>query len=136
MALCERELGHPEAALRYFAIGFDSVVAQQGAAAVGLYDYLHLGVTKMRVKDYDGAIHALQQQNLKYDKFAETYYYLGKTYGLIGKKELARSNLLQARLLINDHSGMYHLYDIYCEMQDTIYNSDIDDALALLSLGH
>jgi tetratricopeptide (TPR) repeat protein len=136
MALCERELGHNDAALRYFAIGIDSVVAQQGASAVGLYDYLHLGVTKMRVKDYDGAIHALQQQNLKYDKFAETYYYLGKIYGLIGKKDLARSNLLQARLLINDHNGMYHLYDIYCEMQDTIYNSDIDDELALLSPDH
>jgi tetratricopeptide (TPR) repeat protein len=132
IALCERELGHPDAALRYFAIGIDSIVTRQGASAVGLYDYLHLGVTRMRVKDYTGAIHALQQQNLKYDKFAETYYYLGKLYALIGNKELARSNLLQARLLINDHTGIYHLYDAYCEMQDTIYNSDIDEALDLI----
>src|ERR1700744_235181 len=103
MALCERELGHTDAAFRYFAIGIDSVAAQQGSVFVGLYSYVHLAVAKMAVKDYNGALWALQQENLAYDKFAETYYYTGVIDMLTGKKDLARTNLLQAKALLNDH---------------------------------
>jgi tetratricopeptide (TPR) repeat protein len=126
MALCERELGHTDAAFRYFAIGIDSVEAQNGFSATGLYDYLHLGVTKMKAGDFQGAIRAFQQENRKYDKFADTYYYLGLAHLLTGQRDLAKANLLHARELMNDHSGKYHVYDIYCEMPDTIYPSDID----------
>lgn len=132
MALCERELGHTDAAFRYFTLGIDSVAAQQGSAFVGLYGYVHLAVTKMAIKDYNGALRALQQENLQYDKFAETYYYIGVIYGLTGKKDLAKTNLLQAKALLNDHSGKYHFNDIYCEIPDTIYGSDIETALAKL----
>jgi hypothetical protein len=130
MALCERELGHPDAAFRYFAIGIDSVGRESGFSAIGLYDYLHLAVTKLKAGDAAGAILALQRENAKYDKFAETWYYLGMACLLTDKKELAKTYLLHARALMNDQSGKYHMYDIYCEMPDTIYESDIDAALA------
>lgn len=129
MALCERELGHMEAAFRYFAIGIDSVEAQSGPAATGLYDYLHLGVTKMRTGDLPGAIRALEQENRKYDHFADTYYYLGMVYLLEGQRGPAKANLLRARELMHDHSGKYHVYDIYCEMPDVVYPGDIEAAL-------
>ena len=132
MALCERELGHLQEAWRYFAMGIDSVRAQGGEAALGLYDYLHLGVTKMKAGDYPGAIAALRQENNKYDKFADTWYYLGCIYLATGNGGLARQYLEQAKALISDHSGKYHLYDIYCQMPDVVYPSEIDSALARL----
>jgi tetratricopeptide (TPR) repeat protein len=130
MALCERELGNTAAAFHYFAIGIDSVVAQKVFGFTGLYDYLHLGVTKIRSKDYAGAIAVLEKENRKYDKFAETYYYLGIACLAMGRKTDAISHLLQARALLNDGSGKYYLHDIYCEMPDAIYLSNVEEALA------
>jgi tetratricopeptide (TPR) repeat protein len=123
MALCERELGDTAMAFHYFGQGVDSVNA-------GLYGYLHLGVTRLMTRDYPGAIAALEQENKVYDKFAETYYYLGRAYQATGKKALAKEMLQHAKELMNDHSGKYHLHDVYCEMMDTIYEFDIDAALS------
>jgi len=132
MALCERELGNNVAALKYFAIGIDSVIAKRGNSAAGLYSYVHLAVTKMRMKDYEGAMNALEKQNGVYDKYAETYYYMGCINIITGKKKLAKENFLHARELIMNPKGKYHFFDIYCEMHDAVYIADIDKRLSEL----
>jgi tetratricopeptide (TPR) repeat protein len=132
MALCERELGNNGAALKYFAIGIDSVIARRGNSAAGLYSYVHLAVAKMRMKDYEGAMKALEKQNGIYDKYAETYYYMGCINTITGKKALAKENFLQAREFVISPKGKYRFFDIYCELHDAVYLSDIDARLSEL----
>jgi tetratricopeptide (TPR) repeat protein len=125
MALCERELGHNQVSLAYFdkAFGTDSSQA-------GLYGYLHLGTTLLRTRDYRAAILALEHENRIYDKFAETWFYLAQANLGLGKKAQAKEQLLHAQALFNDHSGKYYLHDVYCEMPDAIYLSDVEASLA------
>lgn len=126
MALCERGLGHYQAAFAYFdkAFGTDSSQA-------GLYGWLYLGITRFRVKDYKAAVETLEHENRIYDKFAETWYYLAKANLALGKKALAKDQMLHAQALVNDHSGKYYLHDVYCEMQDAIYLGDVEAALSI-----
>ena len=126
MALCERALGNYRASFAYFdkAFGTDSSQA-------GLYGWLYLGISQLRIKDYAAAVETLEYENRVYDKFAETWYYLSKANLALGKKALAKEQMLHARALFNDHSGKYYLHDVYCEMQDAIYLSDVEAALTV-----
>ena len=135
MALAERQLHNIPAALHYFSVAMD-----KDSAEAGLYGYLHLGVTKYLAKDYPGAIAALEHENRIYDKFAETWFYLAKVYAALARDTaqarekshnlaLAREYLLHARDLLADSSGVYHLHEVYCELLDTVYPADIDQAL-------
>jgi hypothetical protein len=69
MALCERELGDTTKALHYFGVAMD-----KDSTNAGLYGYLHLGVTKLGMHDYPGAIAALEHENRVYEQFADTWY--------------------------------------------------------------
>jgi tetratricopeptide (TPR) repeat protein len=125
MALCERELGDTNKAFHYFGVAMD-----KDSSNAGLYGYLHLGVTKLKTRDYPGAIAALEHENRIYDQFADTWYWLGQAWLATGRRDQARSMFLRAKELMNDHSGRYHLHGVYCEKLDTIYESDIDAALS------
>ena len=127
MGLCERELGDFTAAMHYFSMGIDSAIAQKGFEWIGLYDYLHRAVTRMRVKDYAGALTDLDLQVKKYPKFAETYYYRGKVLLALGRQEEAKIALEKSKTLFV--SGGYHFTDPYCEMLDEVYLEDIEEAL-------
>jgi tetratricopeptide (TPR) repeat protein len=127
MGLCARELGHTAEAFRYFSMGIDSAVAQKGLEWVGLYDYLHRAVTRMRVKDYTGALSDLDFQQKKYSKFAETSYYRGQTLLALGRKEEARIAFEKAKTLFVSEG--YHFSDLYSEMMDEVYLEDIEEAL-------
>jgi tetratricopeptide (TPR) repeat protein len=126
MALCERELGNYKEAFHYFALGIDSVLAQQGEKWVGFSDFLHRGVTKMRTKDYTGALADLDLQMKKYDNYAEIYYYQGLIYHLLNRETEAVTSLEKARTLA---AANHHLSDIYCEMQDEVFIEDIEEAI-------
>jgi tetratricopeptide (TPR) repeat protein len=127
MAICERELGHYPEAFHYFSIGIDSIVRQKGSDWVGLYDYVHRAVARIRVGDYKGALSDLDSENRKYDNYAETWYYQGIVFRLTGQKPEAKASFEKARRLFNGEG--YHFTDPYCEMTDAIYLSDIDKAL-------
>jgi tetratricopeptide (TPR) repeat protein len=125
MALCERELGDTAAAFHYFGVAMDA-----DSSIAGIYGWLHLGVTKFGIRDYKGAILALEHENRVYDQFADTWYWLGRATLATGQKAQAKKIFLHAKELINDHSGRYYIHGVYCEKLDTIYESDIDAALA------
>lgn len=130
MALCERGLGNFTAAFHYFHEGIDSVVARNGPSSAGLFSYLHLGVTLLQTGDYDGALVALESENKQYDRFAETYYYMGMAHLRKGHKAAALENFRRALELYTDKTGTYRLNDPYCEMPDAIYVSDILSAIS------
>ena len=126
MALCERELGNYPQALYYFSLGIDSMLLQ-GQSWVGFSDYLHRAVTKMRMKDYEGALSDLNNQIKKYDNFAEIYYYLGLIHNAMHREKEALTDLEKAKSLVT--SG-HHLSDIYCEMPDEVFITDIEEAIS------
>lgn len=126
MAICYRELGNYQQAFHYFSLGIDSIVAQQGEKWVGLSDHLHRAVTKMRTKDYAGALADLDRQIKRYDNYAEIYYYQGLILQLMHRNKEALIPLQKARTLAG--TG-HHLSDIYCEMPDEVFIEDIDTAI-------
>jgi tetratricopeptide (TPR) repeat protein len=130
MALCERELGNYPKALHYFSLGIDSMLAQKGEAWIGLSDFLHRAVTKMRMKDYAGALTDLNRQMKKYDSYAEIYYYQGLIYNAMRRQKEAAASLGKAKALMA--SGTHHLSDIYCEMPDEVFMEDIEEAIRRL----
>jgi tetratricopeptide (TPR) repeat protein len=130
MALCERELGNYPKALHYFSLGIDSMLAQKGDAWIGLSDFLHRAVTKMRMKDYEGALSDLNRQMKKYDNYAEIYYYQGLIFNAMRRKKEAAASLEKAKTLMS--SGTHHLSDIYCEMPDEVFMEDIEEAIRRL----
>jgi len=80
-------------------LGIDSAMAKKGVEWVGLYDYVHRAVTRIRVKDYTGALSDLDLQQKKYSKFAETFYYRGQALLALGRKEEARVAFEKAKTL-------------------------------------
>jgi len=126
MAICHRELGNYQQAFHYFSLGIDSIVSQQGEKWVGLSDYLHRAVTKIRTKDYTGALSDLDRQMKRYDNYAEIYYYQGLILQLMHRNKEALTTLQKARALAG--TG-HHLSDIYCEMPDEVFIDDIDEAI-------
>jgi tetratricopeptide (TPR) repeat protein len=126
MALCERELGNYQQALHYFSLGIDSALSQHGEAWVGFSDYLHRAVTKMRIKDYAGALLDLDRQQKKYDNYAEIYYYRGLVLHSMHREKEAVTWLEKARTLA---ATGHKLSDIYCEMQDEVFVEDIEEAI-------
>ena len=130
MALCERELGNYQKALHYFSLGIDSMLAQKGEAWIGFSDFLHRAVTKMRMKDYAGALTDLNRQMKKYDNYAEIYYYQGLIFNATGRKQEAAASFDKAKTLMS--SGSHHLSDIYCEMHDEVFVEDVEEAIRKL----
>jgi tetratricopeptide (TPR) repeat protein len=128
MALCAREQGHMTEAFHYFSLGIDSVIVHKGIEWIGLYDYLHRAVTRMRVKDYAGALLDLDKQEKKYAGFAETYCYRGEVLLLLGQKAAAKAAFERAKALFVSEG--YHFSDPYCEMQDVVYLEDIEEGIA------
>jgi tetratricopeptide (TPR) repeat protein len=127
MALCERELGNYHEALSWFAKGIDSMLIQKGDYGIGLFDYLHRAVLKMKMKDYAGALSDLEKQIRKYEKFAENWYYKGLVLQTMNRQQEARDCFDKARRLFV--SDGYHFSDPYCEVTDVVYLSDIDEAI-------
>lgn len=126
MALCERELGNYSSAALYFSKGIDSIFYTKGKDFIGLFDFLHRAVLKLRQQDYAGALSDLDQQEKLCRNYVETSYYKGIVYRSLGKHKLARKQFENAARLYKEG---FHLSDVYCEMPDAVYPSDIEEAL-------
>jgi tetratricopeptide (TPR) repeat protein len=124
MALDQRGMGNYSSALIYFK---ECIADHEKKNWVGLFDYLHLGVTRMLIKDYRGAIADLNQETKKYEKLADTYYYLGLCYKNLGQRKKAFDNFTKGYLLFIKTG--YHHSDPYCEEPDEVYLSDIQKEL-------
>jgi tetratricopeptide (TPR) repeat protein len=99
---------------------------QNPSTSIGNFDYLHLGVLYLELKNYDEAVKALQQQGKKYD-IAENRYYLALTYRALKQPQLCKENLELAKELYLKNRKMF---DPYTEQMDKIYLQQIEEALA------
>lgn len=124
MALCQRAIGDNKAAIHLL----DECIAEhEKQQTVGLYDYLHRGVTYLKMKDYPAAIANFNLEIKKYGKLADTYYYLGLTYGRLHQQKQATACFKQAEELFSKTG--YHRNDPYCESPDQVYLTDIQQQL-------
>ncbi|RFZ91724.1 hypothetical protein D0C36_09695 [Mucilaginibacter conchicola] len=124
MALNQRYMGNYNLSLKYFK---ECIADHEKKNWVGLYDYLHLGVTHLLAQDYKGAIADLQRETKKYEKLADTYYYLGLCYKKMGQPKKAKEQFIKAKTLFTKTG--YHRNDPYCEEPDQVYLSDIEREL-------
>ena len=124
LALCKREQGDPKEALAVFDACIAANKAQQ---RIGLYDYLHRGVTRLRQGDAAGALLDLQLERQQIKQLADTEYYLGLVYRKQKNQALARQHFALAETLFRQ--GHYRHND-YCESLDKVYLADIQKALA------
>ena len=123
LALCKREQGDPKGALALFDACIAASKAQQ---RIGLYDYLHRGVTRLRQGDAAGALLDLQLERQQIKQLADTEYYLGLAYQKQKNQALARQHFTLAETLFRQ--GRYRHND-YCESLDKVYLADIEQAL-------
>ena len=124
LALCKREQGNPNGALA----GFNAcIAANEAQQRIGLYDYLHRGVTRLRQGDAAGALLDLKRQQQQIKQLADTEYYLGLVYRKQHNPVLARHHFALAETLFRQ--GHYRHND-YCESLDKVYFADIQTALA------
>lgn len=126
-ALCQRELGEvPNALLELDA----SILASEKNDAVGLYDYLHRGATRLRAGDLEGALNDFQKQVSKYPRSAESQYWLGLAYFQKGQLTEAKTCLETSKQQFN--GAGYQMNDPYCAFLDQVYRSDVEELLSLL----
>ncbi|SHJ24746.1 hypothetical protein SAMN02745146_2605 [Hymenobacter daecheongensis DSM 21074] len=121
-ALCQRELGDLRGALSTF----DECIADYKIKdRVGLSDYLHRGVVKLRQRDYAGALADFELQRSINGKLAETCYYTALAMrqqgnpAYLGQLQAARELWQQG----------YRLNDPYVSMPDEISLPEIEALL-------
>lgn len=115
-ALCYKMIGQPTKAIELM----ESQI-EKDATSVGLYDYLHLGVLYMELKDYDKAIEALNKQ-INNNALAEAYYYLAMVYKSKNNRENYRSNL---KIAEERYAQAHYMLDPYTHHVDKVYYQDI-----------
>ncbi|MCD4747666.1 MAG: hypothetical protein K8R58_15330 [Bacteroidales bacterium] len=94
----------------------------------GPFDYLHLGILKLEIQDYQGAIIYLKKQIEINDYLSESYYYLSLAYKSVNEKTLYIKNITKAKdYYINEKrlpgEGSFMDY------MDKIYMKDIENEL-------
>lgn len=123
MALSQREMGNSKLAMQYFN---ECISDHEKNGSLGLFDYLHRGVTLLKMKKYNAALADLKLEVKKYEKLADAHYYLGLTYLALGDIQNATKSLNYARDLYTKTG--YHRTDPYCEEPDQVYLADITNA--------
>lgn len=123
-ALCEREIHQPRQALATFAA---CLADNERHQRVGLYDYLHYGVTQLRQGQLAAARRSLLRQVQVYPKLADTYYYLGLLAEQTKMPAQARRYFTQAHTLYT--STGYHHVDVYTSVPDEVGLIDITHKL-------
>lgn len=124
--LCRRETGDIKGALATFN---QCIQANEEQGRIGLCDYLHRGVTRLRQGDYCGTLLDLQREQQQIKQLADTEYYLGVAYQQWKNRLLARQHFVRAETLFQQ--GHYRHND-YCESLDKVCLADIQAALAAL----
>lgn len=127
MALAQREMGNYQFSIKLFN---ECISENERKKKVGLFDYLNRGVTYLRVDNYEAALKDFQKEINRYEKLADSYYYLALTYKKLHKKKLALECFYKAKQLYTT-TGYYH-NDPYCEVPDQVYLEDIISEIQLL----
>lgn len=122
VALCYRELQQTDTALNLMAAYFHRKENDKESLGVGLYDYLHYGVTLMRAGMPAEAVQAFAKQRGVYQQLPDTYYYLALIHKKLGDTEKYKDNLNLAHAYFVKG---YNRKDPYCEALDEVYLSDI-----------
>jgi tetratricopeptide (TPR) repeat protein len=126
VALCHRELKRTDTALHLMKIYFQSKETGKNNLGVGIYDYLHYGVTLLSAGYTNEAIMAFQKQIGVYKQLPDTYYYLAVINKQQGDVEKYKENLN----LAHDYFVKgYNRKDPYCEALDEVYLSVIKKEL-------
>lgn len=124
-------LGNYDEALLYYDKDINNTIKERGASWVGLYDYLYRGILKYKMGNLTGALDDFDNEIKMYESLADPYYFKGLVYAKLGKNEDAVKYLLKALELING-KGFKHK-DPYCEVQEEIYVSDVEETLSKLN---
>ena len=121
-------LGEYDEAIEYYDKDINNTIRESGENWMGLYDFLYRGILKYNTGDYSAAIDDFDKEIKIYESLADPYYYKGLAYLKLEKKKEALEQFKKALELING-KGFKHK-DPYCEVQNEIYPSDIEEALA------
>jgi tetratricopeptide (TPR) repeat protein len=121
-ALCYRELGNTEHALKLFHEYLTAKEDKKESFSVGYYDYLHSGVTKLKAGLHDQAITDLKKQIEIYKELPDTYYYCGLAYLKLNDPTLADEYFAKADEFFRKG---YKRSDVYIESMDKVYHEDV-----------
>jgi tetratricopeptide (TPR) repeat protein len=124
--LCERELGRP---LQALAILDSCISLEESNGYIGLYDYLHRGVTQLALQNYKAAMKDFEKQVTKYESLADTYYYMALAHRGLKQPAAAKECLVKARELYTAQG--FHRNNPYCAAPDQVYLADIDRELTV-----
>ena len=124
-ALCYKALGKPQRAIQII-----NEQLKDPTHALGLYDYLHLGVLYLETGDYQQAIDKLKLQEDVYD-LAENRYYKAMAYKQMDDQDAYRSNLILAKEKYEKGSK---LFDPYTEPMHKIYLEDINAEMEIADI--
>jgi tetratricopeptide (TPR) repeat protein len=125
--LSYEQLGDYQEALEHYTAAIDQQVKEKGENWVGSYDYLHRGILRYKMKDYDGAIQDLTRQVKEYEALADTYYYRGLAYAAVGQKDEARTDLQHSKELILG-AGQRRWEGVFV-IPNEVFLSNVDEAL-------
>jgi tetratricopeptide (TPR) repeat protein len=121
LALCYKQSGQKQEAHRIL----EEHVSRKDYTPMP-YDFLHLGVIKLELKDFAGAIAAFEKQ-IRYNDFqAENYYYMALAYKGLRNKNAFHGNLVKAK---EHYRANKHLVDPYTHQADRIFLSEIEALL-------
>jgi tetratricopeptide (TPR) repeat protein len=126
VALCHRQLKQTDTALNLMKKYFHEKETDKESLGVGIYDYLHYGVTLLSAGRIAEAMTAFEKQAGVYKQLPDTYYYLAIVYKQQGDHEKYKENLNLAHTYFVKG---YNRKDPYCEALDEIYLSDIKKEL-------
>jgi predicted Zn-dependent protease len=126
VALCYRELQKPDTALSLMDTYFNKKENDRESLGVGLYDYLHYGVTLLKAGKSKEATDAFEKQLGVYKQLPDTYYYLAMINKKQGELAKYKENLNLAHTYFLKG---YNRKDPYCEALDEVYLSDITKEL-------
>jgi len=117
--ICYKELGNKEKAIELIQSQIDT------ESYIGAFDFLHLGVLHLEMKNYDNAIEAFRKQSIQND-LAENHFYLALLYKEIGEFEKCIDELEKAQ---SQYLEGYKMHDPYNALIDEIDLQDIVEEL-------
>jgi tetratricopeptide (TPR) repeat protein len=124
IAICYRELGDPVKAI---AVMENCIRDNEQHNLLGTWDYYHLGVTRFRSGDTEGALKDLKKQEEIYPRMADNLYYLALAYKASSNVTAALEQIRKARRYFLEG---YSRWDPYTETPDEVYLDDIEKLLA------
>ncbi len=123
-ALCYKALGQKKKAVQLI----ENQLATVGYSP-GLYDFLHLAVLQLELKEPNKALLTLEKQEATCPNLAENAYYRASAYRQAGDSDRAFQFLMLAK---ERYESNRHRSDPYDHPMDCIFMSDIERMLAEL----